>query len=100
MKDMTSLKMSKEKDYSINSPVLSHHSDVDFNRDIEKASQDNLGTNNQHEIPAELEKLDTTKSIADTFSFSHEIAFIIVTCMAQLTTRECSLSIVDQIHWA
>jgi hypothetical protein len=80
--------MSKEMEDFGNSPVLSQDSDMDFNKDVEKNGQDNMDINDQDEMPVELAKLDTTKSIAESFSFTHEIAFIIVICMAQLTTRK------------
>jgi hypothetical protein len=89
--DMTSLNMSKEKDDYISSPVLSQDSDMDFHKDVEMTGNNSMDINGEEEKHAELEKLQSTRSIAETFSFPHEVAFIIVICMAQLTTRKYSL---------
>jgi len=69
--------MAEEKDDEyVTSPT---RSEEDPEHDVEKGGSNRMNTDLQ---------LEKTKSIAETFSPLHEAAFIIVTCMSQLTTRK------------
>ena len=46
----------------------------------------------------DLEKLEKTKSIAETLSLPHEILFVSIICLAQITARKFSRNLVIKLQ--